>query len=202
MMPCVLSHFHSNLPLNSMKTILKNQKIGDDFTAVQYSHLRSSQMRAHSRCKFQRTQSPAPNRLQCRAYPHCPIVAHHETSSHWLVPGFSCPCSVGNPCSQLNVFASVHLHFVVGEQGESNMDWCGEINIEQPRPSRPPTRSSGLPRWEFHRALASQVPRLIYPTWTGPRRGTRSRISLIVRAISNLAPATAGTSSLILRGSL
>lgn len=122
-----------------MKPSLKNSKIGDDFTAAQDSHLRSSQTRAHSRCSSREQQSPAPNRLQCRAYPHCPIVAHHETSSHWLVPGFSFPCSVGNPCSQLNVFASVHLHFVVSEQGESNMDWCGEINIEQPRPSRPPT---------------------------------------------------------------
>lgn len=75
----------------------------------QSPQLRSSQRRAHPNKSSSSTPSPESVPMP-RLSTWCPVVAHHETTSHWPVPGLLCP-SVGNPCSQLKCpSVDVKLH--------------------------------------------------------------------------------------------
>lgn len=159
------------------------------------SQLRSSQMRARSRCRCSvNTRScprfPAPNRFQCRDYPPvphcCPSRDLVALAGSWA----SFPCC-GESLSQLKCFPRLI---------SSQAQWCayqhgfmrGIINIDKldkPDKSWCPnsdSRQRRLPRWEFHRALGDQVPSQFTHTWTRVVRGTRSRQSRIIRAYLQL----------------
>lgn len=111
-----------------------------------------------------RRRLPAPNRLQCRDYPPvphcCPSRDHFALAGSWA----SLVSSVGNPCPS-SVVPRLMSSSMARENQHGSMR--GIINIDKPKNTKAKWswcsnsstgRQRGLPRWEFHRALAIKRP--------------------------------------------